>query len=116
MHAYVSFIRSESMSYPACTLSYGGRQCNKKLQNQGGQDDETWWCERCQQNSAVEWRYILSAQVSDHTGQQWITAFQVRCRAAWRGGRCCQLHSCEKLERVMAMCSHCAAGRAAWWS
>ena len=65
------------MSYPACTLSYAGRQCNKKLQAQGDNED-SWWCERCQSNSSVEWRYILSAQVSYHTGQHWLTAFQVR--------------------------------------
>ncbi len=35
------------------------------------------WCERCQAASAPEWRYMLSLQVSDHTGQEWLTAFQV---------------------------------------
>lgn len=42
-----------------------------------GDGEDSWWCERCQQNSSVEWRYILSAQVSDHTGSHWLTAFQV---------------------------------------
>ena len=35
------------------------------------------WCERCQAASPPEWRYMLSLQVSDHTGQEWLTAFQV---------------------------------------
>ncbi|KAK9813638.1 hypothetical protein WJX73_001046 [Symbiochloris irregularis] len=75
VNAYVGFIRGENMSYPACTLNYAGRQCNKKLTSQGDGGD-SWWCERCQSNSAVEWRYMLSAQIQDHTGNNWFTAFQ----------------------------------------
>lgn len=71
----MTFIQTDRYAYPACTLSFGGRQCNKKLQAQGD-NEEAWWCERCQNNCTAEWRYILSAQVSDHTGQHWLTAFQ----------------------------------------
>ena len=31
-------------------------------------------------HSTPEWRYMLSLQVSDHTGQEWLTAFQVPLR------------------------------------
>lgn len=72
--AWVTFIRNEAakMYYPACTLSFNGRTCNKKLSDQGGQ----WWCERCNQPSQPEFRYILSLAVKDHTTEQWLTAFQ----------------------------------------
>ena len=33
-------------------------------------------CCRCGQEAQPEWRYILSLQVDDHTGQTWLTAFQ----------------------------------------
>lgn len=35
------------------------------------------WCERCNQPSQPEFRYILSLAVKDHTTEQWLTAFQV---------------------------------------
>lgn len=70
--AWVNFIRGENLFYPACTGQYNGKQCNKKLSDQGN----GWWCERCQAAGTPEWRYMLSLQVSDHTGQEWLTAFQ----------------------------------------
>ncbi|KAL3155866.1 hypothetical protein ABBQ32_012870 [Trebouxia sp. C0010 RCD-2024] len=70
--AWVNFIRGENLFYPACTGQYNGKQCNKKLSDQGN----AWWCERCQAAGTPEWRYMLSLQVSDHTGQEWLTAFQ----------------------------------------
>ena len=63
------------MCYPACPLQYNGRPCNKKLTNQGD-DDTTWFCDRCQQNAQPDWRYILAIQADDHTGHIWLTAFQ----------------------------------------
>lgn len=33
--AWVNFIRGENLFYPACTGMYNGKQCNKKLQDQG---------------------------------------------------------------------------------
>lgn len=39
--AAITYLRSENMCYPACTNKVdGGRQCNKKLQDNG---DGTWW-------------------------------------------------------------------------
>lgn len=74
---FITMIKQESMYYPACTLQYNGRTCNKKLSDQQG-DGEVWYCERCQQTSQPDWRYILSVQADDHTGHVWLTAFQVR--------------------------------------
>lgn len=71
--ATVTFIKSENLYYPACTLKNGERQCQKKLIDSGGGD---WYCERCQLRSEPEWRYIMSMTVNDHTGSRWVTAFQ----------------------------------------
>ncbi len=37
----VQFIRNENMSYNACTRDFNGRACQKKLQEQGGENE--WW-------------------------------------------------------------------------
>lgn len=71
--AAITYLRSENMCYPACTNKVdGGRQCNKKLQDNG---DGTWMCERCAGNFEPEYRYNLSLTLSDHTGETWATAF-----------------------------------------
>ncbi|KAL4425850.1 hypothetical protein ABPG75_009866 [Micractinium tetrahymenae] len=70
----VTYLRSENMYYPACTNKIdGGRQCNKKLQdNQNG----GWFCERCQGEYEPEFRYMINMTLTDHTGEVWVTAFQ----------------------------------------
>ena len=74
----IAFIRTETLSYPACTLpGNSGRACAKKLVQHNGED---YFCDRCNANSTPEWRYILSCQIADHTGQAWLTAFQVLSR------------------------------------
>ncbi|GHJ87289.1 hypothetical protein NliqN6_3691 [Naganishia liquefaciens] len=64
--ATISFIKSESFSYPACPT------CNKKVV----EENDGWRCEKC---DAVYpkplHRYILNLSVMDHTGHVWITAF-----------------------------------------
>lgn len=71
----IMFIKSDTYSYPACPLQYNGRPCHKKLIDQTG-TGEQWFCERCNQSvSGPEYRYIISAQLSDHTDVQWVTAF-----------------------------------------
>ncbi len=72
-------MKSENMSYPACPVIQPGtgNPCNKKMVNNDGGVE--WWCERCQQSAQPVWRYMLSLQVSDHTGSEWLTGFQVRC-------------------------------------
>lgn len=67
--ATVIYIKQDNVSYPAC-LSEG---CNKKVvENDPGQ----WRCERCDKTHAKpEHRYIMSINVSDHTGQIWLSCF-----------------------------------------
>ncbi len=36
-----------------------------------------WYCERCAAYCQAEYRYMLSLQLEDHTGKEWVTAFQV---------------------------------------
>lgn len=67
--ATIIYIKQENPAYPAC-LSEG---CNKKLIENG---DGTWRCEKCDTNHPrPEYRYILSLNVSDHTGQLWLSCF-----------------------------------------
>lgn len=70
----ITFLRNENMFYAACPNKLAeGRQCNKKLQDN---QDGTWSCERCNGNFEPEYRYMLNFQLSDHTGEAWVTAFQ----------------------------------------
>ncbi|KAH0565886.1 hypothetical protein GP486_000716 [Trichoglossum hirsutum] len=67
--ATIVYIKQDSISYPAC-LTEG---CNKKVTEvETGQ----WRCERCDKtHPKPEHRYIISANVSDYTGQVWLNCF-----------------------------------------
>ena len=69
MKSTIIYVKQENFSYPAC-LSEG---CNKKVvENVPGQ----WRCERCDKNHPKpEHRYVMSINVSDHTGQIWLSCF-----------------------------------------
>lgn len=67
--ATIIFVRQENVSYPAC-MSEG---CNKKVVEV---DPGQWRCERCDKtHPKPEHRYIMSINVSDHTGQLWLSCF-----------------------------------------
>ena len=69
LKATVIYIKQDNVSYPAC-LSEG---CNKKVVEV---DPGQWRCERCEKtHPKPEYRYIISANVSDHTGQIWLSCF-----------------------------------------
>ena len=36
------------------------------------------WCQRCQRTCEAQHRYMLGFAITDHTGREWITAFNVR--------------------------------------
>lgn len=38
--ATCSYVRDKNMYYAACPLQFNGKQCNKKMQDQGG---GSWW-------------------------------------------------------------------------
>jgi hypothetical protein len=74
----LSFVKQENIAYPACTLQYNGKQCNKKVTDNGGEGSSRWFCERCNASCEADWRYMLSIQIEDHSGKEWVTAFQVQ--------------------------------------
>ncbi|PSS15480.1 Replication protein A DNA-binding subunit A like [Actinidia chinensis var. chinensis] len=74
VNATISFIKTDTFCYTACPLMIGERQCNKKVTKSG---NSRWQCDRCNQEfDECDYRYLLQAQVQDHTGLTWVTAFQ----------------------------------------
>ncbi|GMH04103.1 hypothetical protein Nepgr_005942 [Nepenthes gracilis] len=72
--ATMSFIKTDTFCYTACPLMIGDRQCNKKVTKAG---DGRWICDRCNQEfEECDYRYLLQAQIQDHTGLIWVTSFQ----------------------------------------
>lgn len=72
--ATIVYIRKENFAYPACSND----TCNKKVTDMG---DGTWRCERCDQNHPKpNYRYVMSLNVMDHTGQIWLSCFNDDCR------------------------------------
>ncbi|XP_009798443.1 replication protein A 70 kDa DNA-binding subunit A-like isoform X1 [Nicotiana tabacum] len=72
--ATITFIKTDSFYYTACPLMIGDRQCNKKVTRSG---NSRWQCDRCNQEfEECDYRYLLQAQIQDHTGLTWVTAFQ----------------------------------------
>ncbi|XP_074273618.1 replication protein A 70 kDa DNA-binding subunit A [Silene latifolia] len=74
IRATISFIKSDTFCYTACPLMIGDRQCNKKVTKSG---NSSWVCDRCNQEfEECDYRYLLQAQIQDHSGLTWVTAFQ----------------------------------------
>ncbi|EMC95917.1 hypothetical protein BAUCODRAFT_71964 [Baudoinia panamericana UAMH 10762] len=67
--ATIIYVKQDNFAYPAC-ISDG---CNKKvIEHEPGQ----WRCEKCDtSHPRADWRYIMSVNVSDHTGQMWLSCF-----------------------------------------
>jgi len=66
--ATVVFIKKENFAYPGCP----SENCNKKVI----EEEEGWRCEKCNKTYPhPDYRYILSLDVLDHTGNQWLTCF-----------------------------------------
>ncbi|KAI0472557.1 replication factor-A protein [Xylariaceae sp. FL0804] len=69
LKATIVYIKQDSFAYPACSSD----NCNKKVVDQG---DGTWRCEKCDvAHPRPQYRYIMSLNVNDHTGQLWLSAF-----------------------------------------
>ncbi|MCJ1429364.1 Replication factor A protein 1 [Sticta canariensis] len=67
--ATIIYIKQENFSYPACLSP----DCNKKVvEEEPGQ----WVCARCEKtHPKAQYRYVMSFNVSDHTGQIWLSCF-----------------------------------------
>ncbi|KAI0851242.1 replication factor-a protein [Daldinia vernicosa] len=69
LKATIVYIKQDNFAYPACS----NEQCNKKVIDQG---DGTWRCEKCDvSHPRPQYRYIMSVNVNDHTGQLWLSCF-----------------------------------------
>jgi replication factor A1 len=69
IRANIMFLKGESFAYPACLTE----KCNKKVVENAPSE---WMCERCNMtHPKPEYRYVMSINVSDHTGQIWLSAF-----------------------------------------
>ena len=80
----IQYIKQDNFCYPAC-LTEG---CNKKVVEI---DPGQWRCERCDKNHPKpEYRFIMSVNVSDHTGQLWLSCFD-------ESGRQIMGHSADEL-------------------
>lgn len=67
--ATIIYVKQDSFSYPACPSS----DCNKKVVEE---EPGEWRCARCEKSyPKPEHRYIMSVNVSDHTGQIWLNCF-----------------------------------------
>jgi replication factor A1 len=88
VRAAVAFIKAENgVWYPSCP----GQDCSRKVvqvrpiwpARVSGTPDpprvqsgDAWRCERCNQTyPTCNYRYMMNLLATDHTGQQWMTAF-----------------------------------------
>lgn len=79
LKATVVYIKQDSFCYPACRNA----DCNKKVTDMG---DGTWRCERCDvSHDKPEYRYVMSVNVNDHTGQLWLSCFDEVGRVIMNG-------------------------------
>lgn len=70
--ATIVYIKQDSFAYPACRTT-DPQPCNKKVTEEGPGE---WRCEKCSRVwDAPKYRYIMSVNVSDHTGQIWLSCF-----------------------------------------
>ncbi|OJJ42023.1 hypothetical protein ASPZODRAFT_126218 [Penicilliopsis zonata CBS 506.65] len=69
LKATVIYIKQDNVCYPACLSD----RCNKKVTEI---DPGQWRCERCDKTyPRPQYRYIMLLNVSDHTGQLWLSCF-----------------------------------------
>ncbi|KAH8670992.1 hypothetical protein BX600DRAFT_480370 [Xylariales sp. PMI_506] len=69
LKATIVYIKQDNFCYAACS----NEGCNRKVVDQG---DGTWRCEKCDvSHPRPEYRYIMSINVNDHTGQLWLSCF-----------------------------------------
>merc|ERR1712157_484333 len=69
VRAFCVFLRKENCMYQACP----GEECNKKVI----EEDNGYRCEKCHRTyQEFKYRLILSSNIADFSGNQWITSFQ----------------------------------------
>ncbi|KAF2147525.1 uncharacterized protein K452DRAFT_314656 [Aplosporella prunicola CBS 121167] len=69
LKATIIYVKHENFAYPACA----SEGCNKKVVEVNPGE---WRCEKCNTTHPnPQYRYIMSCNVSDHTGQLWLSCF-----------------------------------------
>lgn len=69
LKATIIYVKQENFAYPACR----SEGCNKKVTDMNPGE---WRCEKCDKTwDAPDYRYIMTVNVSDHTGQIWLSCF-----------------------------------------
>ncbi|UZJ52680.1 hypothetical protein CBS101457_002000 [Exobasidium rhododendri] len=69
LRATVVHLKQDNLYYAAC----GSDNCNKKVTLDG---NGSWRCEKCDRSfDKPNYRYIISTNVQDHTGQMWLSGF-----------------------------------------
>jgi len=72
--AYVTFFSKDKALYKACPNESDGRECNKKIQENG---DGSYRCEKCNTDlNNFKWRLMVSMNMGDFSDGQWATCFQ----------------------------------------
>ncbi|KAF2495110.1 replication protein-like protein A 70 kDa DNA-binding subunit [Lophium mytilinum] len=73
LKASIVYVKQDTFAYPACSNDVDGRTCNRKVVEDNPGE---WRCERCSiAHPRPVYRYIMSANVSDYTGQLWLSLF-----------------------------------------
>jgi len=68
LKATIMYIKQDTFAYPACI----SKDCSKKVMDVG----DGWRCEKCDiTHPNPQYRYIMSVNVNDHTGQLWLNSF-----------------------------------------
>jgi len=72
--ATITFFSKDKALYKACGKDVDGRQCNKKVVENG---DGTYRCEKCsEEKPTFVWRLMLQMNMADATDNTWASCFQ----------------------------------------
>ena len=72
--ASITYFTKDKALYKACPNQVDGKDCNKKVQENG---DGSFRCEKCSLDlQNFNWRLMLSMNVGDYSDAIWATGFQ----------------------------------------
>lgn len=78
VQATIVYIKQDNFAYPACR----NEGCSKKVTDVG----DGWRCEKCNMtHDRPQYRYIMSVNVNDHTGQLWLSCFDDTAKTVMNG-------------------------------
>jgi len=72
--ANITYFQKDKALYKACPNQVDGRDCNKKIQDNG---DGSYRCEKCSLNlNNFKWRLMVTLNMGDYSDGLWATCFQ----------------------------------------